>query len=216
MQNKYNMTVEQNIFLAKRNIIDSIYKSARLEGLNVTFPNTEAIINGGIVSGLKADEIVTVNNLKHSWYFVFDNIDHPTNYPFICELNKMVGANLIYKAGQIRNFPVSVGEYIPPLPIEVDIKDEINAAHGIGNTTERAVTLMLNLMRRQIFPDGNKRTAMLAANHEMIKNGAGIISVPLTQIQAFSEHLFEFYISGDMDKVKTFVYDNCIDGISEG
>ena len=215
MQNKFKMTVEQNIFLAKRNIIDNIYKSARLEGLNVTFPNTETIINGGTVSGLKADEIVSVNNLKHAWYFVFDNIDHPTNYAFICELNKVVGANLIYGAGQIRNFPVSVGEYIPPLPIEVDIKDEINAAHGIDNSTERSVTLMLNLMRRQIFPDGNKRTAMLAANHEMIRNGAGVISVPLTQIQTFSEHLFDFYMTGNMDKAKSFVFDCCIDGISE-
>ena len=213
MQNKYNMTVEQNVFLAKRNIIDNIYKSARLEGLNITFPHTETIINGGMISGLKEDEITTVNNLKHAWYFVFDNIGHPTNYPFICELNRAVGSNLIHGAGHIRGFPVNVGEYSPPLPIEIDIKDEINAACNMGNTTERSVMLMLNLMRRQIFQDGNKRTAMLAANHEMIKNGAGIISVPLAQIQAFSEHLYDYYLTGDIGKAKTFVYDNCIDGL---
>ena len=43
MENKYNMSVEDNIFLAKRNIVDYIWKSARLEGINVTFPDTEAI-----------------------------------------------------------------------------------------------------------------------------------------------------------------------------
>lgn len=37
------MTIGENIFLAKRNIIDNIYKSARLEGIAVTFPQTEAI-----------------------------------------------------------------------------------------------------------------------------------------------------------------------------
>ncbi|HBK6300811.1 TPA: hypothetical protein ACHDNO_001692 [Campylobacter jejuni] len=37
------MTIKENIFLAKRNIIDNIYKSARLEGIAVTFPQTEAI-----------------------------------------------------------------------------------------------------------------------------------------------------------------------------
>ena len=33
MKPKYSMTLEQNIFVAKRNIVDYIYKSARLEGL---------------------------------------------------------------------------------------------------------------------------------------------------------------------------------------
>ena len=41
MENKYNLTLEQNIFLAKRNIIDNIYANARMEGLNITFPQTK-------------------------------------------------------------------------------------------------------------------------------------------------------------------------------
>lgn len=38
MENKYNLTLEQNIFLAKRNLVDNVYANARMEGLNVTFP----------------------------------------------------------------------------------------------------------------------------------------------------------------------------------
>ena len=33
MKDKYNMNKEENIFLVKRNIIDSIWKSANLEGV---------------------------------------------------------------------------------------------------------------------------------------------------------------------------------------
>ena len=44
MYNKYNLTKEQNIFLAKRNIVDNIYANARMEGLNITFP--QALFNG--------------------------------------------------------------------------------------------------------------------------------------------------------------------------
>ena len=40
---KYNMTMEENILYAKRNIVDSIWKSAKLEGIPVTFPETQAI-----------------------------------------------------------------------------------------------------------------------------------------------------------------------------
>lgn len=32
MKSKFNMTTEQNIFIAKRNIVDYIFKSAKLEG----------------------------------------------------------------------------------------------------------------------------------------------------------------------------------------
>ena len=34
MENKYKMTLEQNIFLAKRNLVDNVYANARLEGIN--------------------------------------------------------------------------------------------------------------------------------------------------------------------------------------
>ena len=39
MNNKYNLTLEQNIFLAKRNLVDNVYANARMEGLNITFAN---------------------------------------------------------------------------------------------------------------------------------------------------------------------------------
>ena len=37
MQAKFNMTQQENIFLAKRNIVDYIWKSANLEGIGVTY-----------------------------------------------------------------------------------------------------------------------------------------------------------------------------------
>lgn len=51
MESKYNMTQKENIFLAKRNIVDYIWKSANLEGIGVTYPDTQAIYNGMAVSG---------------------------------------------------------------------------------------------------------------------------------------------------------------------
>ena len=69
MISKYNMTQEQNIFVAKRNIVDYIYKSAKLEGLGVTYPDTEAIFQGTAVHGVKVSDIIAINNLKHTWQF---------------------------------------------------------------------------------------------------------------------------------------------------
>lgn len=216
MQDKYRMTIEENVFTAKRNIIDYIWKSARLEGLGVTYPDTEAIYNGMSAPDVKVTEIVAVNNLKHSWQFLLDTLDCPTDFKYICQLNRLVGGdNLIIRAGYLRNVSVSMGgtTWKPDMPDEEKIRRDLEEISRIENPTERAITLMLYCMRSQMFLDGNKRTAMLAANHEMIMNGCGIISVPIEKQRDFTKLLVEFYETGDMDVIADFVYDECIDGI---
>lgn len=215
-ERKYDLTVADNIFVAKRNIVDYIWKSAKLEGLSVTYPDTEAVFNGVSPPYIKVDEIIAVNNLKHSWYFVFDTIDKPTDLELICRLNRIVGGdNLVYNAGHLRNIPVSIGgtSWRPDIPNELIIKEDLADILNIDNPTDRCITLMLYCMRSQMFLDGNKRTSMLAANHEMIRNGCGIISVPIEFQPEFRRLLVEFYETNEMSVLKQFVYDNCIDGI---
>ena len=216
MKPKYHMTVEQNIFVAKRNIVDYIWKSARLEGLAVTYPDTEAIFNGLSVAGVAVKDIVAVNNLKHAWQFVLDSLDYPVDYSFICQINRLVGGdNLVYQAGFIRNVPVTIGgtSWKPDMPIESQIKEDLLEIRKIPESTDRALTLMLYIMRKQMFLDGNKRTAMLAANAEMIASGSGIISIPIEKQRDFTMLLIKYYESGNMGEIKAYLYDSCIDGI---
>lgn len=213
---KFSMTREENIFVAKRNLIDYIWKSARLEGLGVTYPDTEAIFNGMRAPNVKVEEIVAVNNLKHAWQFLLDNLDVPADYSYACHLNKIVGGdNLVINAGFIRRVPVSIGgtSWKPDMPIESQIKEEIANVLSLEEPTERAITLMLYLMRKQMFLDGNKRTSMLAGNQIMIASGCGIISVPIEIQPTFTKMLVEYYESGDMNELKELVYESCIDGI---
>jgi prophage maintenance system killer protein len=210
------MTVEQNIFVAKRNIIDYIWKSAKLEGLSVTYPDTEAIYKGISVGNVKVTEIIAVNNLKYAWQFVLDNLECPAGYPYICKINQLVGGdNLIINAGFLRRMPVSIGgtTWKPDIPLESQIKEEIEEINKINGATEKAIVMMLYLMRRQLFLDGNKRTAMLAANQIMISSGCGIISVPIENQPNFTEMLVYYYESGDSEALKEFVHGHCIDGI---
>ena len=217
MEAKFNMTVEQNIFVAKRNIIDYMWRSARLEGIGVTYPDTEAIYNGLTVQGVSVKDTVAINNLKHAWSFVLENVDYPTDYPFVCKINQIVGGDsLIANAGFIRNVPVSIGgtTWKPDIPIESIIKEELADISKIENPTERAITLMLHCMRRQMFLDGNKRTGMLAGNHVMIANGAGIITIPIEHQRDFTALLIDFYESNKADDINRFIYNKCIDGIA--
>ena len=211
---RFKMTQEQCVFYAKRNIVDYIWKSARMEGIAVTYPDTDAIYNGMSVAGFSVDDIVTVNNLKHAWKFVLETLAYPTDYAFICEINKIVGSNLIYGSGKIRTIPVNIGgtDWKPDLPLESQIKEEIKEILTSAVGTDKALSLVLYLMRKQIFTDGNKRTSLLVGNHLMIREGLGIISIPIEKQKDFLRLILAYYETGDSTIAKQFLYDECIDG----
>lgn len=217
MKDKFTLTQEQNIFVAKRNIVDYIYKSANLEGIHVTFPETQAIFDGVGVEGVKVEDIIKINNLKRAWQFMLDTLDRLTDFDYLCRLNMIIGSEgSIYGAGKIRAYDVRISgtNWCPQIPFEYDVRNEIADISKIESATERAITLMLWGMRRQVFIDGNKRTSMMIANKEMIENGCGVISIPNEKIKPFYELLIRFYETNDMEKIKSFVYENCIDGIA--
>lgn len=214
MQDLYKLTKEQNIFIAKRNIVDYIWKSANLEGITVTYPDTQVIFDGYSVQGYKVEEITAINNLKKAWQFLLNDIDLELNLAYICQINKIIGEGIFYNPGIIRSTPVNIGgtTWQPPIPFESQIKEELDRVAGESNT-ERAINMMLYLMRKQIFLDGNKRTAMLIANKIMIENGCGIISIPINKQPEFYKLLIKYYETNNNEEIKKYIYDYCIDGM---
>ena len=215
MENKYKMTLEQNIFLAKRNLVDNVYANARMEGINVTFPQTKTILDGVNVTSLKLDEIQCILNLRDAWKFLINNIEKQFNLDFICKVNEYVARNESLEWGTLRTGMVEITgtQYIPEIPNKENVEKNIKEILKIENATQRAITYMLYGMRSQLFWDGNKRTSTIVANKIMIENGAGIIKVPDEKLEKFNELLTEYYNSNDMQKISDFIYENCIDGI---
>ena len=218
MKNKYNLTKEQNIFLAKRNIVDNIYSNARMEGINITFPQTKTILEGVNVPNLKIDEIQVVLNLRDAWQYVLNNIDKDFNLEFICKINEFVARNESIEWGALRTGRVEVTgtNYIPEIPNKTDVENRINDILKIENTTERAIEYMLYGIKAQLFWDGNKRTSTIVANKIMIENGAGIIKVPDNKLEEFNVLLSDYYTQDNKEAIKQFIFDNCIDGITFG
>lgn len=212
MEDKYKMTLEENIFVAKRNIVDSIWKSANLEGIAVTYPQTETIFQGLGIQNMKVKDINAIVNLKHSWEFILENIEYPVDLNYICKINQLIGE------ANVNPFPgLSMGgtDWKPEILDKEKVNDSLNKILESENSaTEKAINLMLYLMRSQLFYDGNKRTSMMAANQVMIQNGAGIISVPIKYQEEFLELLVKFYETNNMDEIKELIYNHCIDGIN--
>ena len=105
-------------------------------------------------------------------------------------------------------------DYIPPIPNETQFKKDLTYILKIENPTERAIEYMFYGMRGQLFWDGNKRTSIICANKIMIENGAGIIKIPDNKLESFTVLLSEFYTTNNKEKIKQFIFDNCIDGIT--
>lgn len=220
MKDKFNLTREENVFIAKRNIVDYIWKSANLEGIGVTYPETQVIYDNGIVNGLKVDDIIAINNLKYAWNFILENEDINYDYNVLCYIHKLVADKLVPSTvlGKIRTTPVNIGgtTWKPAFPIESKIKEELEEILNgeYESKTELAIVCMLYVMRKQMFIDGNKRVAMLFANKIMIDNGCGIISISQELQSLFYEKLIKYYETGEMDELKKWIYDNCIDGMN--
>ena len=219
MENKFNLTREQNVFVAKRNIVDYIRKSANLEGIGVTYPETQAIYDGGIVNGLTVDNIIAINNLKYAWQFILENENIEYDFKVLCHLHKLTCDKLVLdqNLGRLRTTPVNIGgtSWKPQFPIESQIKEELeNLLNQSEKTkTEIAIEVMLWIMRRQMFIDGNKRVGMLFANKIMIDNGCGIITISQNNQPTFFEKLIKYYETGDSTDIKNWIYETSIDGI---
>ena len=217
MENKFNLTREQNVFVAKRNIVDYIWKSANLEGIGVTYPETQAIYDGGIVNGLTVDKIIAINNLKYAWQFILENNDIDYDFKTLCQIHKLTCDKLVLdqNLGRLRTTPVNIGgtSWKPQFPIESQIKEELTELLNKYTKTELAIEVMLWVMRRQMFIDGNKRVAMLFANKIMVDNGCGIITISQNIQSVFFEKLIKFYETGNNTDLKQWIYNNCIDGI---
>ncbi|MDR0853052.1 MAG: Fic family protein [Clostridiales Family XIII bacterium] len=213
-QRKYDMTRNENIEYAKRNVVDYIWKSARLEGLNVTFPQTYAIYEQAKLQNVDIDTVVTIINLKNAWRLMIDTIGDELDIEYIKKIHAEVSRGEALSWGKLRTGDVGIGgtKYKPSIPIEDDVSLQIAKILDNDNPIDSSLDLMLYGMRSQLFWDGNKRTSMLIANKILIGNGCGIISVDNDDLLEFGELLSTFYETGNADKLKEFLYNKCIDG----
>lgn len=206
--------VTLNMDFVRANMKSIIYDQAVLEGVSTTFPDTELIIENGKVNNVSAEDVQKILNLKHAWEFVLDKdvIQSPTSY-YVCQyIARLVNEGFYYEGGRIRGVPVKIGgsSYIPPLPVEYEVKDQIEKIVAANASyVDIAIELALYVMKTQIFNDGNKRTAIIFANHYLIAHGAGLMVVPENIVPEFKQLLVRYYEDIDVGAIKDFLKNQC-------
>ena len=199
------------IEMSKRMLVDSIWKSANLEGLGTTFPKTEAILANAPTT-TKTEEVLFVINMKRAWQFLLDNLEYSNCIMLLREFDKIVGELLFNYAGEIRTIPVQISgtSWEPEMPHTEIIMKSINEIEQIEDTELRALKYFCYIARTQMFIDGNKRVAQLMANKVLIENNVGIFQIPIEKLEEFKGILIDFYETGNDVKIIGFMKEYCI------
>ncbi|MCR4762607.1 MAG: Fic family protein [Lachnospiraceae bacterium] len=206
--------VIRNLDFARANMKSCIYDQAVLEGVATTFPQTEEILERGIVNGMTADDVQKILNLKHSWEFILDQdvIQADTDYYLLCHIAKLVNEGFFSYGGKIRSVPVTIGGtgYVPPIPIESVVIESINSIKASDAADiDKAIKLCMYCMKTQIFVDGNKRASVLFANHYLIGKGQGLLVIPEKEVPEFKRLLVAYYEGERVDRMAGFLKDRC-------
>ncbi|MBO5175210.1 MAG: Fic family protein [Eubacterium sp.] len=204
----------QNLDFARANMKANIYDQAVLEGVATSFPQTENIIDNGTVTGMTANDIQKILNLKHAWEFILDSdvIQAKTDYYLLCHIAKLVNEGFFTDGDRIRGVPVTIGgsSYKPPIPIESIVKENITEILE-SETTEidTAIKLCMYCMKTQVFIDGNKRASVIFANHYLIAHGQGFLVIPEKHVPEFKKKLVAYYEGEDLAVISEFLKKYC-------
>lgn len=218
MRDVFELSRENSVFVAKKYLKESVYRSAHLEGMAVTFPQTEAILENTVVNDVPAKDIAKVFGLRDGWEYILNNLDAEVDLSFLEDLHQTIAREDVPwdKLGKLRVDEVRISgtNYVPKVPVAEKAHRGLEQIMLSDTTdTDKAVTMMLYIMRAQLFLDGNKRVGTLACNKILVASGRGVFSLPPELKQEFSEKLVRFYESGEMDELKKLIEDKCLIGL---
>ncbi|MDD2981493.1 MAG: Fic family protein [Hespellia sp.] len=214
---KFDLTAEQSLFLAKKKLDENVYCGMKMENRAVTFPQTKTILNGVNVPNVQIDDIQAILNMRDVWKYLLSTVDEPLTFEYWCKFNEYIARNEALEWGKLRTGTVGISgtDYIPPVPQESVVKQELSAILCDNNSaTEKALNAFVWGTRGQFFGDGNKRTSLMLANKILIKSGAGLLTITDKHMEQFNCLLLEYYNTGESDNLKVFLYENAIQGIT--
>lgn len=215
---KYKLTPQQNLFLAKKKWDENVYCGMKMENRAVTFPQTQTILNGVNVPNVQLDDIQAILNMRDAWKFLLSTVSEAVTFDYWCKLNEYIARNEALEWGKLRTGSVGISgtDYEPPVPDKDKTVAELEEilTDADASITDKALAAFTWGARGQFFWDGNKRTSLMLANKILILGGAGIMTITDKYMEQFNGLLLDFYNTGESEALKVFLYDNAIQGIT--
>lgn len=198
--------------LAKRDLPALVCDAVNLEGIAITLPEVQTLLDGITVGGHKiSDQNMAINQAK-AWELIFALVEQKEfqfNQLTALKIHRVAGKEEALEWGKFRSGYVSISgsDYEPPAASDLeaqwlDVERQVNNALDIY---DKAITAFLQMARTQFFWDVNKRMGRFMMNGILLEAGFPIINVPAKRQLEFNRLMLDFYSSNDMTAMNHFL-----------
>lgn len=193
----------------ERLAIDLSWKSSQIEGNTYSLLETERLLKEKeTAQGKTKNEAVMLLNHKDALDFIIENPDYTT--PLTIAKIEDIHGLLVKELGidrNIRKRRVGIsGTNYKPLDNEFQIREAlVNMCRLVNNRKdvfEKALLLLVLISYIQPFNDGNKRTARIISNAELINNKSCPISFRTIDSVEYKKAMLLFYEQNNINAFK--------------
>lgn len=196
-----------------------VYSSGKVfNGLSTGRLDTENFLRSGSLTGIASrPDLALLEDLRDVASLIIDHADLPVNAAFVRQINARITRSGALHPGQLRTTEQQIGvntrygRHTPDAITDGGLQRLIDYATARPDPEENALDLFVELAKAQPFEDGNKRTALFAANSLLLGAGTGtLLVVPVdeqdpTLSERFNDLLARAYVESDHAGVKALL-----------
>lgn len=205
------------IMLARRQLSELVWDAVNLEGINVTLPEVQTLLEGVTIGGHRVSDQQIVLNQITAWRTLFEWIEKgkfELSAEKACALHLIAAKDEALEWGRFRSGGVTIAgtDYMPPGAQELPalFKKMVEEALALEDIYDQAVFVFLTMARVQFFYDVNKRMGRFMMNGILLNAGFPAINLPARKKLEFNRLMLKFYSSGDQQPMNTFLR-SCLD-----
>jgi hypothetical protein len=188
-----------------------VYSAGKVfNGLQTGRLDTATFLRSGSTAGVRSkSDLQLLEDLRDVARFVVDHPDVEVDAHYVMALNERISRSGAIHPGKLRQDEGGIGvstrygRHEPAALTTADLAALVGACLAGAEPLDGAIALFVGLARAQPFEDGNKRTALFAANAYLVNAGVGcLISIPVDDedpavAAEFNDALARAYLRGD-------------------
>lgn len=205
------------IMLAKRQLAEFVCDAVNLEGINLTLPEIQTLLDGITVGGHKVSDQQIALNQADTWRALFGLIDKnqfEITYEKVCTIHLIAGKDEALEWGKFRSGGVTIAgtDYMPPQADSLPelFEKMVNDSYTISDIYDRAIHFFLTMTKCQFFYDVNKRMGRFIMNGLLLSCGYPAINLPAKRQLEFNQLMLNFYENGNQEPMNAFLR-SCLD-----
>ncbi len=205
------------LMLARRQLSELVCDAVNLEGINLTLPEIQTLLDGITVGGHKFFDQQIAINQSEAWLLLFGWLDKGAfdfSIKKICRLHAVAAKNEVLEWGRFRSGGVTIAgtQFMPPdaAGLPVVFEGMVEEARCIIDIYDQAIFVFLSMARQQFFYDVNKRMGRFVMNGILLNAGFPAINLPAKRQLEFNRLMLDFYDSGDQQAMNAFLR-TCLD-----